>query len=116
MPGIPDCCEPSHILDIVCTHAAACDLAIADAGFRTTCIGYNINVMASLYMKAREASETLPRIAGTEGLLALMEFQIARLMATDIQVRRNGLKHVKSGNRAEAFTPITLDKSRSPKL
>ena len=87
-PGIPDCGDPSPILDIVCIHAAACDLAIADVGFRTTCMGENIDVLASLYERAREAHKVLPKIPGTEGLLALMDFQLDRLMAADIQVRR----------------------------
>ena len=89
-PGIPDSGKPSlivdPILDMVCIHAAACDLAIADPGFRT--MGENITVMASLHEKTREAHMAFPKLPGTEGVLALIDFQFARLLAADIQVRR----------------------------
>lgn len=89
-PGVPDSSELS-LLDIVCIHAAACDLAIADVGFRTICTE-DVSVIASLYESPREARRVAPKHPEVEGLLALMDFQVARLMAADIQVRRLGSK------------------------
>ena len=88
-PGIPDSSNVPHILAVVCIYAAACDLAIADAGFRTTCTGAQ-NVMVSLFEMAREVHRAFPRNPDTEGLLVLIDFQLARLMAADIQVRKTG--------------------------
>ena len=53
-------------------------------------MGGNISVMASLYERAREARRALPKTLEIEGLLALMDFQVARLLAIDIQVRTHG--------------------------
>ena len=73
-------------------------------------MGGNISVIGSLYKKALEAHRAFPRVMGTEGLLALMDFQVAQLMATDIQVRRIGCEQAWSGNGAEALPQRTLDR------
>ena len=65
-PGVPDSSELS-LLDIVCIHAAACDLAIADVGFRTICTE-DVSVIASLYESPREARRVAPKHPEVEGL------------------------------------------------
>ena len=83
-PGIP---EPSAVLDIVCIHAAACDLAIADVGFRNSYYESKLSVMASLMDVTYRAHKIQPKTPDVLGMLALMDFQLTRAMAADIQVR-----------------------------
>ena len=87
-PGAPNQ-PPRPFLDVVCTHAAACDLAIADAGFRSTFVASNVAVMALLHDTAHRARNHYPRSSDTKFLHFLMEFQDIRLMAAGVKVRSN---------------------------
>ena len=78
---------PVPLLDVVCIHAAACDLAIADAGFRSTFIMSSVAVMALLHDKAHKAHKDFPTSPDTEGLHAAMDFQDMRLVAAGVKVR-----------------------------
>ena len=88
-PGFPG---PSpSLLDAACMLAAACDLAIADAGFRATSIASTANMMAALHELAYQLFRAIPKdlvrgSADPRRLLALMLLQDARLMAAGVQV------------------------------
>ena len=71
-------------------------------------MGGRTSVIASLNGMAHEAHRAFPKLPGREGLLALMDFQVARLLATDIQVRRSGSEPRVSGNGTRAFTPMPV--------
>ena len=86
VPGAPNQ-PPRPFLEVLCTHAAACDLAIADAGFRSAVVASNITVMALLHTTTSQAHKYYPRNLDTEGWHALMEFQDIRLMAAGVKVR-----------------------------
>ena len=87
-PGIPDCRETALVLDMVCIHVAACDLASAHAGFRTATSASGDHMMACLCWLSQQANSEMSPNPEAAGLFALMEFQLARVMAAaGIQVR-----------------------------
>ena len=63
-------------------HAAACDLACADAGFRAAASASGVTMLTALLGLVEQASSEFPRDSeDAVSLLALMEFQAARVMA-----------------------------------
>ncbi len=89
MPGIRGGAEPSPTpkLDLVCMHAAACDLAIVDEGFRYTVSTPGTGMTAALLKLYELAQPERPNDSEAEGLVLLMDFQFARFMAAGISVR-----------------------------
>ena len=91
LPGTPDCGEPSLSppwMDMVCIHAAACDLAIIDEGFRTTVSVPGTGMVAALLILYEQAQSMWPKNNNeAEGMLLLMDLQFARFMAAGISVR-----------------------------
>ena len=76
------------MLDVVCMHAAACDVAIADSGFRHMAKpGCGNSLVASLAAMLNQARKKFPPSAEAERLLALMDFQLARTLAAGMPVR-----------------------------
>ena len=74
--------------DLVCTAAAGCDLAIADDKFRLTRDSASgTGMIPALHKMYNRALEEFPMFPETVGLLAIMEFQCARMIAAKLQVR-----------------------------
>ena len=69
-------------MDVVCIVAAACDLAIADAGFKTAVSASGNTLLDSLWGMYHKACSKLPQnVPGREGLLSLMLCQLTRVSA-----------------------------------
>ena len=75
------------MLHMACIHAAACDVAIADAGFGfdRPASPSNLDVLASLHGVYKRAEAEFPLGPEAEGLLALMEFETCRLIASRVR-------------------------------
>ena len=91
-PGIPDCADPSPspTLDLVCMHAAACDLAVHDEGFRNT-VSRGVGMLAALLTLYNRVLDEWRGEAEAEGLILLMDLQFARYMAACTPVRTGPL-------------------------
>ena len=74
--------------DVACIHAAGCDLAIADAGFRLTAARASGNGMvASLRKMHKHAKRAYHKCPGAGGLLTLMDVQLCRIVTACYPVR-----------------------------
>ena len=77
----PEVEDRASTLDVVCIVAAACDLAIADSGFRTAVNATGEFVVETLFEMYHKARTRFPRdVPGREGLLSLMLFQLSRVL------------------------------------
>lgn len=76
------------MLDVVCTHAAGADLAIADFDFSAmtdSASGKNVvDVLKTMFQRAKQEFPDCPE---TEGFVALMEYQMARIVVMGMLVR-----------------------------
>ncbi len=90
--------------DIACTHAAGCDLVIAEYTSRSSVatddpmedameLAGVINALTTIDLRSREQ---FPRGPEADGLLALMDYQAARLMR-ELPVRMLCLLHAITG-------------------
>ena len=87
-PGASAYRDPSRMQDMVCTAAAGCDLAIADDKFRLTKDrASGTGMIPALQAMYRRALQDFPSYPETAGLLAIMEYQSARMIAAKLQVR-----------------------------
>ena len=75
------------MLDVVCIHAAACDVAIADESFRHTASPSGVGVVAALLGMLALAHQVFPEGPETERMISLMDFQVSRTLAAWMLVR-----------------------------
>ena len=85
--GFPPRVHHMRELDVACVVAAACDLAVADAGFRESASAAGTPLAGSLNAVRKQAVDEFPRDPETLGLLALMDFQLTRAEAAGGHVR-----------------------------
>ena len=85
VPGFPAFLGASPLLDTACTFTAACDVAIADAGFRGATDSSNLAMVASLSVMYLRAAAEFPKSPEAAALLALMDFQYGRLQASRVR-------------------------------
>ena len=82
--------EPLAALDVVCIHAAGCDLAIAfmgDTGSRGAVNHSFHGAVASLLQIHQRATREFNKNPEADGLLALMDVQVMRTLAACVPVR-----------------------------
>ena len=87
VPGFPAYMyqQATRMLDTACIHAAACDMAIADAGFRAAASPSNLSMMTALCGIFERAEAEFPKGREAAGLLALMDFQFGRLALSTVR-------------------------------
>ena len=73
------------MLDVACIYAAACDVAIADLAFWAAGSPATLGMMASLSWVGKRAETKFAKSSEGEGLNALMDLQISRLVASRVR-------------------------------
>ena len=74
-------------MDAACVYAAACDVAIADAGFRTDASGADCMMLHTLCHMNQQAQIADAQNPKGDPTLALMDFQFARVLASAKEVK-----------------------------
>ena len=87
--GLPASVASSPMLDVACIHAAACDVAIADSTFWAAGRPQSLCMMASLCgicKRAQTEFQTEYKSCEADSLMALMDFQWHRLLASRVRI------------------------------
>lgn len=72
---------------MVCIFCAACDLGIADSGFRAATGYTGVGMLASLHALYERTEARFPKTSKTELLFGLMDFQFARLTSSLVRAQ-----------------------------
>lgn len=77
-------------MDLVCIHLVACDVAMADAGFRSVVGASGVDMVTSLIVLHHMAKGWCASKPLAESVLIYMDCRSTQLVMTDISVRSVG--------------------------